>query len=277
MIITLRLKNIVIFVLILSVVLTSVAFVMAKDDGVAVPIIMYHSLLKDTSSSGKFVITPAEFEQDLMYLKEKGYTAIVMADLINYTNSDGNLPEKPIVLTFDDGCYNNYVYAYPLVKKYDMKMVVSVVGSYTEQYSVTKEENANYSYLTWDRIKELKNSGYAEIQNHSFDMHTIKEKRNGSKKNKGESTEHYKKAFTEDALKNQRLLKEKAGVNATTYTYPFGGISNDSVEFLKEMGFSASLSCGEGMNYIKKGDSLYSLKRYIRRHGQGVSEILNRQ
>ncbi len=277
MIITLRLKYIVIFVLVLSVLLTTIAFVFAKDTEVAVPVIMYHSILKDPSSSGKFVITPTEFEQDLMYLKEKGYTAIFMADLIDFTQNGRELPEKPIILTFDDGCYNNYVYAYPLVKKYDMKMVLSVVGSYTERYSETNEENANYSYLTWDRIKELKNSGYAEIQNHSFDMHTISNKRNGSKKNKGESIEHYKKVFTEDTLKNQRLLKEKAGVNATTYTYPFGGISNASVECLKDMGFSASLSCGEGVNYIKKGDSLFSLKRLIRKHGQGVSEILNRQ
>lgn len=277
MIITLRLKNIVIFVLILSVIITSVAFVMAKDDGIAVPIIMYHSLLKNPSSSGRFVITPDEFEQDLVYLKENGYTAITMADLINYAQSDGNLPENPVILTFDDGCYNNYVYGYPLVKKYDMKMVLSVVGSYAQQYSETNEENANYSYLTWDRIKELNASGYAEIQNHSYDFHTINEKRNGSKKNYGESEEHYKKVFTEDTLKNQKLLKEKAGVIATTYTYPFGGISNDSIKLLQEMGFSASLSCGEGINYIKKGDDLYSLKRFIRKHGEGVREILNRQ
>ncbi|MBQ3115225.1 MAG: polysaccharide deacetylase family protein [Clostridia bacterium] len=277
MIITLRLKYIVLFVLVLGVLLTTIAFVFAKDNEVVVPIIMYHSILKDASSSGKFVITPTELEQDLIYLKEQGYTAIFMEELINFVKKGERLPEKPVILTFDDGCYNNYVYGYPLVKKYNMKMVMSVVGSYAERYSETQEENANYSYLTWERIKELKDSGYAEIQNHSFDMHTITAKRNGSKKNRGESKEHYKKVFMEDTLKNQILLKEKAGVTATTYTYPFGGISDDSEELLEIMGFSASLSCGEGMNYIKEGDSLYQLKRYNRKHGQGVSKILNRQ
>lgn len=277
MIITLRLKSVVIFMVIIAIAVTSICFVFAKDEGVEVPIIMYHSIQKDETKSGKFVITPTEFEEDLKFLKENGYTTIVMEDLINYVKNEGELPEKPVILTFDDGCYNNYVYAYPLAKKYNMKMVFSIVGAYADQYSKTNEENANYSYLTWDRIRELNDSGIVEIQNHSYDMHKMNEGRNGSKKNKGESKEHYKNIFTNDTNKNQTLLKEKAGVTATTYTYPFGGVSNDSMDILKEMGFTATLSCAEGTNHINRGDQLYMLKRYVRPHKKCIREILKRQ
>ena len=82
---------------------------MAGAEAVDIPIVMYHSVLKDEKYHGKYVISPAELENDILYLKEQGYTTIFMEDLINYTKG-GELPEKPIMLTFDDGYYNNYLY-----------------------------------------------------------------------------------------------------------------------------------------------------------------------
>ena len=85
----------------------------ATAQGVEVPIVMYHSVLKDESRHGQYVISPAELESDLKYLRDHGYTTILIEDLIAYTQG-GPLPEKPVLLTFDDGYYNNYLYAFPL-------------------------------------------------------------------------------------------------------------------------------------------------------------------
>ena len=95
----------------------------SAEDSLNVPIIMYHSILADTNKSGKFVITPKQFEEDLLFIKENGYEPIFMQDLINYVYKGTSLPEKPIILTFDDGYYNNYLYILPLLKKYEMKAV----------------------------------------------------------------------------------------------------------------------------------------------------------
>ena len=75
---------------------------MAPQEGVSIPIVMYHSILKDEARHGKYVISPAEFENDLLYLQEHGYTTILIQDLINYTQG-GSLPEKPVLLTFEIG------------------------------------------------------------------------------------------------------------------------------------------------------------------------------
>ena len=72
------------------------------QDGIKVPIIMYHSLLKERVRQGEYVVSPDAFESDLNYLKTNGYTTIVMQDLINYENKNIPLPSKPIVITFDD-------------------------------------------------------------------------------------------------------------------------------------------------------------------------------
>jgi len=243
---------------------------------VKVPIIMYHSILKDTKKSGKYVITPSQLEADLKYIRDNGYTTIVMQDLIDYVYNGAELPEKPIILTFDDGYYNNYLYAYPLLKTYNQKAVISIIGKYTDMYTENPDENANYAHVTWDNANEMQNSGFVEIQNHSYDMHTTDKGRNGTKKKKGETSEQYKKVLNDDIGRLQGMFLERMGYKPTTFTYPFGSISLESVDIIKDMGFVASLSCESGMNKLKRDpEELYRMKRYIRTPKESVEEILD--
>ena len=87
------------------------------SETVKVPIIMYHGLIKDSSLQTEYFISPDRFEEDLKYIKENGYTPVFMSDLIDFVYENKPLPEKPVVLSFDDGYYNNYCYAYPLLKE----------------------------------------------------------------------------------------------------------------------------------------------------------------
>ena len=116
-----------------------------EQDAADLPIIMYHHILKDSSRWGRYVIGPSVLEQDLAYLKEQGYETVTTEDVIAYVYQGTPLPEKPVMITFDDGYYSNYIYAYPLLKQYDMQGVLSIIGRYTDVYSETGEENANYS------------------------------------------------------------------------------------------------------------------------------------
>lgn len=262
-----KLAHILLFLFVLIfifVLLFSFAFA-NSDEYIKVPIIMYHSILKDPARSNKYTITPAVLEEDLKYIKANGYETITISDLISYVYDDKPLPPKPIILTFDDGHYNNYGYLYPLLEKYDMKAVISIVGSYTDKFSETDEANLNYSYLRWKDINELISSGRVEFQNHTYNLHDNTHGRIGAKKKKGESDDEYKKILEEDINKLQNEFKENTGYVPTCFTYPFGSISNSSLDIIKELGFKASLSCEEGINKITKNpNSLYLLKRYNR-------------
>lgn len=262
-----HLSKILLFLTLLVTLLTvGISIVIANsEDYIEVPIIMYHSILKDPSRSNKYTVTPTVLEEDLKYIKDKGYTTVTIADLISYVYDDKPLPEKPIVLTFDDGHYNNYGYLFPLLEKYDMKAVISIVGSYTDKFTKTDEANLNYSYLRWKDIKELMDTGRIEFQNHTYNLHSNTGKRIGTKKIKGETDEHYKNVLEEDILKLQQEFKENTNYIPQCFTYPFGGISNASLDIIKELGFKASLSCEQGINKLTKNpNSLYLLKRYNR-------------
>ena len=182
------------------------------------------------------------------------------------------------MLTFDDGYYNNYSYLYPLLEKYDMRAVISVLGRYADEYSACNEKpNNNYSHATWTMLKEMKDSGRVEILNHSYDMHSA-DSRLGLKKKQGESEEHFKQAVVKDVTKLQARFVEQLNLECRAFTYPFGFENETTEGIMKGLGMKATLSCYEGINELTQGDSecLYSLKRYNRPWGKSSADYFKK-
>lgn len=242
-----------------------------QSDTIYVPIIMYHEI--KTFKTGKDVITPYEFESDLKYLTENNYTTITMTQLIDYVYNDESLPSNPIILSFDDGYLNTYKNALPLLKKYNMKIVLSLIGKDTDDFTRVPNDNIDYSHVTWDQLKEMIDTGLVEVQNHSYNLHKLG---TGCTQASGESFEDYEKTLTDDIGNFQKELVEKAGVEPNTFTYPFGGYSDNTDIVLKKLGFKATLSCTYGISKITKDpDSLYGLKRICRSHDYSIKKALD--
>lgn len=230
----------------------------------AVPIIMYHSVCNNEKVTSDYRVSPAVFESDMKYLKDNGYTAIYVADIVAYVYEGYDLPEKPIVITLDDGYLNNLTEVLPILEKYDMCATVSVVGEFVEGAIKENDPNPNYAYLTWENIRTLEDSGRIEIGNHTNAMHEIGERR-GCMKISGESEDSYGKVLSEDLAKLQNSLKENSGVTSIVFTYPFGFVSEESLPVIRKLGFLAALTCHEKINYIEgRPEQLYKLGRFNR-------------
>jgi peptidoglycan/xylan/chitin deacetylase (PgdA/CDA1 family) len=244
---------------------------------VKLPIVMYHSIVDDPKKSDVYVTTPKALRSDLKYLKENGFEAVNVRDLINYVNGQGTLPEKPVMITFDDGHYNTLYHVLPILQDMDMKAVLSIVGSYADEFSKKHDPDPNYGYLSWDEIRILKESGYFEIQNHSYAMHTLNGRR-GCQRKSGESQTAYCSTFNSDVMKQQMLLQEHCGAIATAFVYPYGLVCSEAQYCLLQMHFSASLTCVERVNYIQAGnpDCLFSLGRFNRSGKVSTKTFMNR-
>lgn len=231
---------------------------------IRLPIIMYHSVSKNSKSLGKFIISPKEFEEDVIYLKKQGYTTIGVEDLIAFEYNNVDLPEKPIMLTFDDGYSSIYTYIYPILKEYECKAVISIVGEYVDKSTKNPYPDP---YINWMQVEEFINSKNIEIQNHTYSMHKLS-KRKGCRIMKGESYEDYKEEILKDVGNFQLMIKEKTGYTPKAFTYPYGFSCKESRSILKEMGFLATFTCDIGINYLSgKTDELYELKRINRPSG----------
>ena len=162
-----------------------------KAESRNLPIVMYHSVVEDASKRGPYVVTVEELKQDLKWIKDNGYETVLMEDLINFVNGQGDLPKKPFLITFDDGNYNNLYYVLPLLEEYEMKAVISAVGIYADQAQADvvqaekngggDAQNPNYDYLTWEELKQLDQSPLVEVQNHTYDLHEFGKRRERGK------------------------------------------------------------------------------------------------
>lgn len=241
-------------------------------------IVMYHSVTDGGKKAGKYVITPKTLEEDLKWLEENGFRTVTLQELEDYVTAGGSLPEKAVMLTFDDGIYNNLSYALPLLQSYGMTAVISPIGRYADEFSAANEAPSNvYSHATWDELGEMLKSGCFEIANHSYDLHGSGG-REGVGKKKGEDLSEYEAKVGGDIMKMQKCIFSNLGVNCRFFTYPFGFLDDSSEELIKKLGFTGSFSCYEILNEIRKGDPdcLYSLGRFNRPSGVSSEEFFRR-
>ena len=245
-------------------------------EGVALPVLMYHSLLKDPSRHNAYTVSPNTFENDLLYLKANGYETVVVADLIRYVSEGAPLPAKPVMITFDDGHLNNLTYAAPLLEKHGMRAVISVVGAYVEAAVRENDPNPAYAYVTWEDLKAMHASGAFEIQNHSFDLHDNRTSRGAARK-EGEVLATYERRLVEDVLKMQQAVLDNVGVAPTAFAYPYGYTDQEAERVLRGLGFSATLTCAERQNVITRDpESLFLLGRYNRPSGMSTYAFMQK-
>lgn len=248
---------------------------LSPDHPISLPILMYHSLMPQEEN--QYTVSPKRFEEDLIYLTKNGYTTVVTQDLIRYVQGKGELPEKPIMLTFDDGYYNNYYYALPLLKKYNCKIIFSPIGYCSDLFSERDSNHLAYSYVTWEQMREMDRSGLVEIANHSYDLHTVSRQRKGVLKSSGEAAAHYRELLFEDIGGMQWKFLAGIGHKPVTFTYPFGAFSRDTLPLLKEMGFQVTLTCTAYTNTITRDpDCLYDMGRYLRPNGVSSEDFFTK-
>ena len=238
-------------------------FVFEESEPVKVPIVMYHHLLEVEDDSNN--ITVEKFESDIKAYKDAGFTTIQYTDLLNYVYDGIALPEKPLIISFDDGYLSNYKYAYPILKENGMKAVISMIGWSVGLDRDVFNNREIIPHFSWEQAKEMSESGVIELQTHSFALHDVQTDegaRLGVLQKDGEATLEYIDLFNYDLLNFQNLMIENTGYRPFIYTYPYGYYNAHTEGMIKEFGYLGSVTVDEGINLITKDpESLYLLKR----------------
>jgi len=236
-----------------------------REHRIFLPVIMYHGVIDNLSAVNDYVITPAMFSSDMEYLAEHGYQTVLVSDIINYLDMGIPLPEKPVLVTFDDGHYNVLKYIYPIMEEQSLRAIINVEGAFMEGTIAEGRHSSEYSYLTWEEVCVLAESGLFEIGNHTYNMHALQGGRKGTLIQKRETSDEYKVALHDDIVHLQSLLWQECNVTPNAFAYPYGLISDESIPVLKDLGFRVLMTCYEKPNYlsISPGETLM-LHRYNR-------------
>lgn len=241
---------------------------------IEIPIIMYHHIQENEDTLNEFMVTPEKFEKDISVIEKLEYTPISYKELCDFVYSDAKLPSKPIIITFDDGYESNYIYAYPILKQFNMKAAIAVIGNMVGKDSYNGVPA--FKHFTYSQAKEMYESGLIEIQTHTYDMHNIS-KRVGIKKIDGEDVSEYKELIKNDILKSSNELSENLGTDNFVFTYPFGAYDDLTEELIKELGYKISVTTDPGTNVILRNipETLYKLKRYDIKNDTDLENLLN--
>lgn len=235
-----------------------------QAETVPLPVIMYHHISKDPKRLGDYIISPETFQGDMEYLRSHGYTTISIQQLLSYTKGETSLPEKPILITFDDGQSSFGAYALPILKEYHMCAVLAIVGRSADEYTENGDHNINYCYFTWPELAEMSSSGYVELASHTYDLHSLKT-RQGCKIKKGESLTEYAAIFNQDLQLNETRFLSYLGEKPIAFAYPYGIHCKEAKQILCNRGYCVLFNCNERVNQLT-GDpeELLSLCRFNR-------------
>lgn len=238
----------------------------SAENGVALPIVMYHHISPTSEKWNDYVISLEEFRADMEYLNEHGWTPVSVTQLLEWSRGEFTMPEKPCIISFDDGFSSTAEYAEPILAQLGFRAVVAVIGSVCQQYSENGEYDPEWSDMSWEQAAEMAARGVIQVQCHTWDLHS---KGNfGCRKIAGESAEHYSCRIREDL---GRFLEEseRHGLELTgTIAYPYGAYERQTTAIIKEIGFLAAFTCTEKINILSGDeDELYHLGRFNRPHG----------
>jgi peptidoglycan/xylan/chitin deacetylase (PgdA/CDA1 family) len=241
---------------------------------VQLPILMYHFIVENR---GEHHISPDEFERDLAFLAKNNYTTIGISDLVAFVHEGKPLPKKPVMLTFDDGYYNNYVHAFPLLIKYNAKAVINIIGDHTDIWSNNFYEDMQHGHVTWEHIREMLDSGLVEIGNHTYSMHENRHGRRGSTRKPGEELMTFQRLFGRDINRLQDRVLRETGVTPDAFAFPYHAVCEDAIQVLRILGFRAVFTGAGKSNTITPGNSdcLFDLRRMNRSRFKPAEVLLS--
>lgn len=214
-----------------------------------IPVLLYHHLLHEQDNiykENRMIVSVEQFEQQMAFLYHNDYHVATLYELYQFVKGGISLPEKTVVITFDDGLKSNYEYAYPILKKYHFTAANYLITGRIRQ-EATMFNPAVYQYFSWEEIETSRD--IFEFGGHTHHLHNMNSERHSH------FVSNPKIEVINDLMNNIELLNSYF----LTFAYPFGQFKESSKQILQELGFKMAFSTINGK--VKPGDDLFELKR----------------
>ena len=234
-----------------------------------VPVLMWHNLAEE--SSGDMTISVDTFRAQIEALHEAGFKTVSLQQLYDYVHFGTELPEKPIVLTFDDGYFSNYEYAFPILQEYDMQATIFAIGVSVGKDTYKDTDHAMTPHFGADEAREMVDSGLISVQSHTFDMHQWPPFEDGNVQVRetllpfdGEADADYEAAVEADFAESRELLESITGQPVNALAFPEGAYVTLTQDALRSAGAELTFTTVRAVNTVVKGlpQSLCAMPRF---------------
>lgn len=205
-----------------------------RVNGTKILVLNYHKVDNmDISLS----VLPKDFDRQMKYLKDNNFHTITPQEMYAALTEGAELPENPVVITFDDGYYDNYKYAYPILKKYGFKGTIFVVTSFLDR--------GQQGYITWGQAQEMESSGVINIESHTVTHSSM--------------TEQTDEQLRYEMAESKRDIEQRLGKTVDFIAYPTGTFNLHIASLVKEAGYKGAFTIKYGN--VDRASNLFALER----------------
>ncbi len=265
-----RYQVIYIFLAVLGVMLVYSYYISKRQTEPVVTALMFHSVNPKGPAGEEedsLVITPEKLDLDLEYLKQQGYRFIgadQMVELLTGPDTREANSHRCVLVTFDDGYRDNYLHAYPVLKRQSVKAVINIVVHYVERYDLVIPNR----YLLWRHINEMRKSGIIQIGSHTYNSHKYDRLEYGEGpvmagrrviEGKVETYSDYQNRIRLDLSNSVRYIRKGTGKFPMVIAFPYGKASPEAERIARDIGFKVQMGIKPGANTDSR--DLQNLKR----------------
>ncbi len=197
-----------------------------------VPVLSYHKFSRSPGDADAMTVTEAAFEAQMKFLAEEGYRAITLDEFYDFLDFKADLPEKSVVITFDDGWRSMYEIAYPVLRRHGFPAALFVS---------TEMITGSRTTLSWEMVREMMAGGIA-VESHTVDH------RNLEKMKEGESVEDYLADMERELARSAQIIREKTGRAPRYLAYPYGTTNALTIALAADLGYRGALTVKRGSN-----------------------------
>jgi len=228
-------------------------------------VLCYHSVPLRASRDNPMTVPQRLFVSQMEYLRTHGYHPVSLDDIIKAGRGEGQLPEKPVLLTFDDAYESYYDFVVPLLAEYGYPSLLAVVGTFIDN----PPDDIPEPLMTWNQLRQLARKPLVEIASHSFDLHkAIQYTPQGNvgaaarvrtyDKERGsyESESAYRKRISRDFKAQTRLFRKKLGITPRAIVWPYGRYTRPGVEEALDAGYRLNFTLEEGYAHVERLDAI---------------------
>ncbi|WP_230369808.1 poly-beta-1,6-N-acetyl-D-glucosamine N-deacetylase PgaB [Paludibacterium denitrificans] len=227
-------------------------------------VLAYHEIDQNSPASDVNAVDTKAFVKQLEWLKGQGYHFVSVDDILADRAGSKPLPEKSVLLSFDDGYRSVYTNVFPVLKLFKAPAVIALVGHWLEvpdgqlvQYGNEKVPRSNF--LSWQQIRELQASGLVEVASHSYDLHfgQVANPQGNQlpaatsqayKGDRYETHEEYLARVRADLQRNREILKAHLGKAPRVMVWPYGSYSRETIRPAAELGMPVAMTLDDGAN-----------------------------
>lgn len=224
---------------------------LSKKQGEKIPVLLYHHILtqeeidKYNWGDNASVLSLETFEKHMDYLDENGFYTATIDELQSFLDGEIILPEKTVVITFDDGYLSNALYAYPILQKYNFRATMFMIGYRVDDIQVPFDPTTTQSLSIMEAYKY---SDVFDYESHTYNLHKVNE----------DKTPLILSSNNGVVLKD--LKKSKELLDGKYFAYPYGRYDEKTIEQLKQANYEMAFTVKNG--YVQKGLNKYELPRF---------------